>query len=153
MYQNRLRSIRDLDASISLVDSRRHKKRDESMYSETSKHLFDIDVDHPQNKTSFTTLTNLNKIGESKSEVSQEDNKSQSSNNASDDLSDDEEVMIKQESNYEGQGDHDAIEEENKDQILNDDLDFSIIQKLSSGVKGKELLPLKEIYWVYWEKL
>ena len=37
-------------------------------------------------------------------------------------------VMIKQESNYEGQGDHDAIEEENKDQILNEDLDFSIIK-------------------------
>ena len=43
--------------------------------------------------------------------------------------------MIKQESNYECKGDHDIIEEENKDQILNDDQDFSIIQKLSSGVK------------------
>ena len=71
--------------------------------------------------------------------MSQNDNKSQSSNNANDDSSDDEEVMIKQKSNYEGQGDHDAIEEENKDQILNDDQDFSIIQKLSLGVKGKTL--------------
>ena len=48
-------------------------------------------------------------------------------------------------SNYEGQGDHYAIEEENKDQIINDDQDFSIIQKLSSGVKGKRLLPQKYI--------
>ena len=56
--------------------------------------------------------------------MSQEDNKRQSSNNASKDLLDDEEVMIKQESNYEGQGDHDAIEEENKDQILNHNQDF-----------------------------
>ena len=32
--------------------------------------------------------------------------------------------MIKQESNYEGKGDHDAIEEENKDQIFNEDIDF-----------------------------
>ena len=69
--------------------------------------------------------------------MSQDDNKSQNGNNASDDSSDKEEVMIKQESNYEGQGDHDAIEEENKDQILNDDQDFSIIQKLSSGVREK----------------
>ena len=56
--------------------------------------------------------------------MSQEDNKRQSSNNASKDLLDDEEVMIKQESNYEGQGDHGAIEEENKDQILNHNQDF-----------------------------
>ena len=88
-----------------------------------------MDVDQQQNKASFITLTNLNKIDESKSEVFQDDNKSQNSNNASEDSSDDEEVMIKQESNYEGQGDLDAIEEENKDQILNDDQDFSIIQK------------------------
>ena len=53
--------------------------------------------------------------------------------------------MIKQESYYEGQGDHEAIEEENKDQMLNEDLEFSIIQKLSSGVKGKALLPQKDI--------
>ena len=145
MYQNRLRPRRHLDVSTSPVDSRRHKKRDESMHSDTSKHSSDMDVDQPQNKASFTTLTNLNKIDESKSEVSQDDNKSQSSNNASEDSSDDEEVMIKQESNYEGKGDHDTIEEENKDQILNDDQDFSIIQKLSSGVKGKALLPQKDI--------
>ena len=69
--------------------------------------------------------------------MSQGDNKSKSSNNASDDSSDNEEVMIKQESNYEGQGDHDAIEEENKDQ------DFYIIQNLSSGIKGKALLSQK----------
>ena len=75
----------------------------------------------------------------------QDDNKSQNSNNASDVSSDDEEVMIKKESNSEGQGDHDAIEEENKDQILKDDQDFSIIQKLFSGVKGKVLLPQKDI--------
>ena len=114
------------------------------MHSETRKHSSDMDVDQQQNNASFTTLTNLNKIDESKSEVSQDDNKSQSSNNASDDSSDDEEVMIKQESNYEGQGDHDSIEE-NKDQILNDDQHFSIIHKLSSGVKGKALLPQKDI--------
>ena len=47
----------------------------------------------------------------------------------SDDPPDDEEVVIKQESNYEGQGDHEAIEEENKDQILNDYPDFSISYK------------------------
>ena len=52
--------------------------------------------------------------------------------------------MMKQESNYEDQGDHYAIEE-NKDQILNDDQDFSIIQKLSSDVKGKALLPQEDI--------
>ena len=69
--------------------------------------------------------------------MSQDDDKSQSSNNDSDDWSDDEEVMIKQESNYEGKGDLDAIEEENRDQILNGDQDFSIIQKLSSGVREK----------------
>ena len=103
-----------------------------------------MDVDQPQNKASFKTLANLNKIDESKSEVSQDDNKSQSSNDASDDSSDDEEVMIKQENKYEGQRDHDAIEEENKDQILNDDQDFSIIQKLSLGVKGKHCF-LKKI--------
>ena len=56
--------------------------------------------------------------------MSKDDNKSQSSNNASEDSSDDEEVMIKQESNYEGKGDHDVIGEENKNQILNDDLYF-----------------------------
>ena len=44
--------------------------------------------------------------------------------------------MIKQESNYEGQKDYYLIEE-NKDQILNDDLDFSIIQKLFSDVVKK----------------
>ena len=137
MYQNRLRPRRHLDVSTSPVDSRRHKKRDESMHSDTSKHSSDMDVDQPQNKASFTTLTNLNKIDESKSEVSQDDNKSQSSNNASEDSSDDEEVMIKQESNYEGKGDHDTIEEENKDQILNDDQDFSIIQKLSSVLRER----------------
>ena len=115
------------------------------MHSETSKHSSDTDVDQPQNKASFTTLNNLKKIDESKSEVSQDDNKSQSSNNASEDSSDDEEVMVKHESNYEGQGDHNAIEEQNKDQILNDGLNFSIIQKLSSGVKGKALLPQKDI--------
>ena len=74
----------------------------------------------------------------------QDDNKSQSSNNASEDTSDEEEVMIKQESNYEGQGDHDAIKEDN-DQILNHDQDVSNIQKLFTGVKGKALLPLKDI--------
>ena len=115
------------------------------MHSETSKHSSDMNVDQQQNKASFTTLTNLNKIDESKSEVSQNDNKSQNSNNAIEDSSDDDEVMIKQKSNYEGQGDHDAIEEENKDQILNNDLDFTIIQKLSSGFKGKALLPQKDI--------
>ena len=66
------------------------------MHSETSKYSSDMDVDQPQNKASFTTLSNLNKIDESKSEVSQDDNKSQSRNNASDDSSDDEEVTIKQ---------------------------------------------------------
>ena len=65
------------------------------------KNSSDMDVDKPQNRTSYTTLTNLNKIDESKSEVSQDDNKSQSSNNASEDSSDDEEVITKQESNYE----------------------------------------------------
>ena len=69
---------------------------------------------------------------------------SQSSNNASDDSSD-EEVMIKQESDYENQGDHDTIEEGNKDQILNDDLDFYFIQMLSSGVKGKHCYLKKDI--------
>ena len=59
-----------------------------------------MDVDQPQNKASFTTLTNLNKIDESKSEMSHDDNKSQSSNNASEDSSFDKEVMIMQESNY-----------------------------------------------------
>ena len=93
-----------------------------------------MDADYKQNKASFTTLTNLNKIDESKPEVSYYDNKSQSRNNASDDSSDDEEVMLKQESNYEGQLDHLAIEEESKEQILNDDQDFSVIQKLASGV-------------------
>ena len=77
--------------------------------------------------------------------MSQEDIEIQSSNNARDDSSADEEATIKQESNYEGQGDHDAIEEENKDQILNDDLNFSFIQKLSSGEKGKVLLSQKNI--------
>ena len=114
------------------------------MHSETSKNSSDMDVDQQQNKASFITLTNLNKIDESKSETSQDDNKSQISNNASEDSSDYEEEMINQESNYESQGDHDAIEE-NKDQILNDYQDFSIIQKLSSGVKGKALLPQKDI--------
>ena len=56
--------------------------------------------------------------------MSQDYNKSQSSNNARDDLSDDEEEMIKQENNNKGQGYHYSIEEENKDQILNDDLNF-----------------------------
>ena len=98
------------------------------MHSKTSKHSSDMDVVQPQNKASFTTLTNLNKIDESKSEVSRK-TKSQSRNNASYDSSDGEEVMIKPESNYEGQGNHDVIEEENKDQILNDDLNFSFIQK------------------------
>ena len=134
-----------MDVSTSPVDSSLHKKRDESIHSDTSKHSSDMDVDQQQIKASFTTLTNLNKINESKLEVSQDDNKNQNSNNASEDSSDDKEVMIKQESNYEGQGDHDVIEEKNKDQILNDDQDFSIIQKLSSGVKGKALLPQKDI--------
>ena len=40
------------------------------MHSETSKHSSDMDEDQQQNKASFTTLTNLNKIDESKSEVS-----------------------------------------------------------------------------------
>ena len=61
--------------------------------------------------------------------------------------------MIKQKSNYEGQGDHDAIEEENKDQILNYDPDFSIIQKLSSGVKRKSIATSKRYCWHYWGKL
>ena len=52
------------------------------MHSETSKHSSDMDVDQPQNKASFTTLTNLNKIYESKSEMSHDDNKCKSSNNA-----------------------------------------------------------------------
>ena len=69
------------------------------MHSETSKHSSDMNVDQPQNKASFITLTNLNIIDESKSEVFQDDNKRQSSDNARDDSSDDEEVMIKQESN------------------------------------------------------
>ena len=68
------------------------------MHSETSKHSSDMDVDQSQNKPSFATLTNLNKIDESKSEVSQDYNKSQSSNNSCHDSSDDEEVMTKQES-------------------------------------------------------
>ena len=74
MYQNRLRSRRNLDGSTSPIDSRRHKKRDESMHSETSKHSSDMGVDQQQNKASFITLTNLNKIDESKSEMSQDDN-------------------------------------------------------------------------------
>ena len=69
--------------------------------------------------------------------MSQDDNESQSSNNASEDSSDNEEVMIKQESNYEGQGDHDAIEEENKDQILNDDIDFFYHTKVIPRYKEK----------------
>ena len=60
--------------------------------------------------------------------MSQDDNKNQSSNNASYDLSDCEDVMIKPKSNYEGQGGHEVIEEKNKDQILNDDLEFSSIK-------------------------
>ena len=44
--------------------------------------------------------------------MSQDNNESQSSNNTSEDSPDDEEVTIKQESNYVAQGDHDAIEEE-----------------------------------------
>ena len=59
------------------------------MHLDTSKNSSDVDVDQSQNKASFTTLANLNKIDESKSEVSKDDNKSQSSNNASDDSSDD----------------------------------------------------------------
>ena len=62
-----------------------------------------------------------------------------------DDSLDDEEVMIKQVSNDEGQEIKDGIEEENKDQILNDDQDFSFIQKLSSRVKEKALLHQKDI--------
>ena len=99
-----------------------------------------MNVDHPQNNASFTTLTNLNKIDESKSKVFQDVKKSQSSNNDRGDSSDDEEVMIKQESNYEGQGDHDAIGEENKDQILNGDLDF-LPDKSYAQMWRKALLP------------
>ena len=123
------------------------------MHSETSKHLSDMDVDQSQNKPSFATLTNLNKIDESKSEVSQDYNKSQSSNNSCHDSSDYEEVMIKQESNYEDQGDHDAIEEENKDQILNDVPDLSIIQKVVLSSEGKGIASAKRYCWNYWEKL
>ena len=36
------------------------------MHSETRKHSLDMDVDQQQNKASFTTLINLNKIDESK---------------------------------------------------------------------------------------
>ena len=115
MYQNKLRPRRHSDVSTSPVDPNWHIKREESMHSVTIKHSSDIDIDQPQNKASFITLTNLNKIEETKSEVSQYDNEKQSSYNASDDSSDDEEVMIKQESNY---------EDKNKDQILNDYLDF-----------------------------
>ena len=56
-----------------------------------------MEEDKPQIKASFTILTNLNKIDESKSEVSQ-NNKSQSSNSDRDDSSN-KEAMIKQEIN------------------------------------------------------
>ena len=62
-----------------------------------SKHSSDMEEDKPQIKASFTILTNLNKIDESKSEVSQ-NNKSQSSNSDRDDSSN-KEAMIKQEIN------------------------------------------------------
>ena len=103
-----------------------------------------MDVDQPQNKASFTTWTILNKIDETKSEVSKDVNESQSSNNDSDDSSDDEEVMIKQENNYEGRGYHDSIEGENKDRIFNDDLK-NFNTKVTLRCKGKTLLLQKDI--------
>ena len=47
MYQNRLKPRRLTDVSTSPVDSRRHKRRNESMHPETSKHSSDMDVDQP----------------------------------------------------------------------------------------------------------
>ena len=102
-----------------------------------------MDVDKQQNKNSFIILTNLNKIDESKSEVFQDDNKNQSSSNANEDSSDDDEAMIKQESNYEGQGDHDVIKEENKKSNIKWWSRFFYHTKVISGVKGKSLLTKK----------
>ena len=53
--------------------------------------------------------------------------------------------MIRHESNYEGQGDHDAIEEENKYQIFNDDIDFFFRTKVIPWYKGKSNATSKNI--------